>query len=124
MIDLPPERQAAAALEARILAAWQDLRGSRHISEIAAAMCGSAWTFELKPLMGGAYDIEVRPRHGRDALPPAELSEVAVLEPEAESEPPRIVVALSWPWPDRQPADLPERVRAWRAEILARGGLP
>lgn len=121
-MDLTAERKAAAELEARILSAWAASDRSRHISEIAVAMCGDAWAFELTPLIGGGYDIQVT-RRARPSLPQATLSEVAVLEPEAEGDEPRIVVALSWPWAGREPTDLPERVKAWRDEILAKGGI-
>jgi len=120
-LALPPERAAAAALEARILDAWRASDGSRHISEIATVLCGEDWEAVTTPLIGGGYDVAVKPRDRAKIPPGAAVSEARIV-PAEDGEPPLVVVAVAWSCEDEtQLEDLRERAQAWRDAAFEKG---
>jgi hypothetical protein len=118
-MQVSPERAAAIEIEQQILDDWRRSNGSRHISEFARLRCATDWDFTITTLIGGAPDVQVRPRAGKA---PAEgvIHEPRILPAEGD-EPAMVVVAIVWPWPDQQPPDLPERVKEWRDNVITNG---
>lgn len=122
-MQVSPERAEAIELEQKILACWQATGGSRHISEVASLLCGRDWDFTIKPLIGGAFDVEVQRRERVEAPPGATLTPPRVIE--ADEEGPRVIaVALVWAWPDGEPPDLQARIQAWWDEVSKKGTFP